>query len=120
MDTKLIRSVDDEELLGVLRGVKNMSLARARLSEYLSGRPALPPLLGVTEAAEILGVRKPHLYRLRDQGRLPEPVMTLMAGQIFLEEDIRKLAAELAAERSAREVKRVTASEKAAEKAAAA
>lgn len=115
----MIRSVDDVELMDLLKGVKNMSSARARLTEYLSGRPALPPLLGVTEAAEILGVRKPHLYRLRDQGRLPEPVITLMAGQIFLRSDIEVLAAELADERANRGARRIEAQVAADEKRAA-
>ncbi len=112
----MIRSVDEDELLrlvertvkdAVRRGTKDPAAsAVTKLKKHLAERPRLPRLLGVTEAAEVLGIRKPHLYRLRDQGRLPEPLLTLMAGQLFSAEEIEALAAELQTERSARATKR--------------
>lgn len=101
------RSVDIETLMKILGPGQKIPLpVVARVREYVESCPVLPEILGVTEAAQLLGVRKPHLYRLRDQERLPAPAAEIMAGQIFVKEDLVPLAQELEAERAARAEKR--------------
>lgn len=40
-------------------------------------------LVGVAESAEILGIRKQNLYRLRDNGELPDPRVELASGPVW-------------------------------------
>ena len=111
----MIRSINDEELLAVVqrslgdalrRGTKDVQGSVLRkVTAYLHGRPELPELLGVTEAAEVLGIRKPHVYRMVDQGRL-SAALALKGGQVFLGAPTRTLAAELEAERAGRTARR--------------
>lgn len=111
----MTRSIDDDELLAVVqrslgealrRGTKDVQGSVMRkVTAYLHGRPELPELLGITEAAEVLGIRKPHVYRLVSQGRL-EAALALKGGQVFLGDATRTLAGELEAERAGRATRR--------------
>lgn len=64
---------------------------------------AVPIVVGVTEAARILGVPKSNISRLRAQGRMPEPVPQEGPGApVWLKSEVVELAVTLAAERDAR------------------
>lgn len=65
---------------------------------------AMPTVVGVTRAAEILGVPKSNISRLRAQGRMPSPVPQEGPGSdVWLKSEIEELAVLLAAERSQRQ-----------------
>lgn len=53
-------------------------------------------VVGVAEAAEILGIRKQNLYRLRSNGELPEPIEELAAGPVWDRAEMEKCARERA------------------------
>jgi len=46
-------------------------------------RPAVPPLVGVHEVAEILGVSHQRVSAMRRSGRLPAPFADLAAGPVW-------------------------------------
>lgn len=48
-------------------------------------------LVGVTEAASILGIPKTRIYRLQASGEMPEPVVKLDAGQFWARADVTRL-----------------------------
>ncbi len=56
------------------------NLANERLSQ-----PTYPPMLGVAEVAEKLGVSKQRVFELREAARLPEPITELRAGPVWPE-----------------------------------
>lgn len=65
----------------------------------------VPVVVGVTSAAAILGVPKSNVSRLREQGRMPEPLPRPegdTGAPVWLLEPVEVLAGELAAERAAR------------------
>lgn len=67
------------------------------------------PLVNLSRAAEMLGVKPPNIGRLREQGRMPEPV-DIEGGRsmpAYVKSEVKALAAELAAEREARAEARV-------------
>jgi electron transfer flavoprotein alpha/beta subunit len=64
---------------------------------------SLPIVVGVTRAAEILGIPKPNVSRMRRQGRMPEPLEQDGPGApVFVRSEVEALARELQAEREAR------------------
>lgn len=65
-----------------------------------SARPKVPPLVGVREAAEILGVERPRINRWRGSGVMPEPIQELACGPIWLQQDVEDLRDRKAAERN--------------------
>jgi hypothetical protein len=79
---------------------------KARLAgERRSVDVVMPTVVGVTKAAEMLGVPKSNISRLRTQGRMPEPVPRAAGdsgADVWLEADVAVLAAQLAEERRAR------------------
>lgn len=55
--------------------------------------PFLPPLAGVAEAAETLGVSKQRIYQLAsDNPRFPDPVLDLRMGPVWLKASIEAFA----------------------------
>jgi hypothetical protein len=52
----------------------------------------LPRVVGVAEAASILGWDKRRVITYLDRKRFPEPLRTLASGRIWLEEDITAFA----------------------------
>ena len=54
----------------------------------------VPSLVGVAEAAEILGKTTNAISTARQRGRFPEPLLVLKAGAIWRREDIEALASE--------------------------
>lgn len=65
-----------------------------------------PDLIGATAAAGILGVRPPHLARLKEQGRMPEPIPIEGTVDAYLREEVEVLGRELQREREARVLRR--------------
>jgi hypothetical protein len=54
----------------------------------------VPDLVGVAEAAEIMGWDKRRVITYIDRGHFPEPVAALAGGRIWLREDIDAYAAD--------------------------
>lgn len=86
------------------------ALLRRKVDEFLSRQPLGPDLVGVAAAAEMIDVPKPRIARLRDQGRLPEPMYDLPSGPLWPREDIREVA-DAVAEARAERARRVAAGE---------
>ena len=59
----------------------------------------IPPLVGSTAAAAILGIPAPHVARLRRQGRMPEPVHVEGGHDVYVRSEVEALAAVLRSER---------------------
>lgn len=64
-----------------------------------------PAVVGVKAAAEILGVNKPRVGVLREQGRI-SPLVVADNGPLYRRSDVEKLAKALEAERAERLAKR--------------
>jgi hypothetical protein len=52
----------------------------------------IPPVVGVAEAAEIMGWDKRRVITYIDRGSFPEPITTLASGRIWLREDVEDYA----------------------------
>lgn len=91
---------------GSAGGDGQAAMAETRIRRFLHHQRTLPDLVGVAEAADLLGVRKPRIYRLADQGRMPEPLVELAGGPVYLREEVSALAATLQEEREGREARR--------------
>jgi predicted DNA-binding transcriptional regulator AlpA len=68
----------------------------------MAKQPSQPDLIGSSMAAEILGVQKPHVTRLRRQGRMPPPVNVAGSNDVYVRSEVVALAAELEREREQR------------------
>ncbi len=62
----------------------------------------IPQVVGVAEAAEILGWDKRRVVTYIDRGSFPEPITALASGRIWLREDVESYAAEWHARRATR------------------
>jgi hypothetical protein len=62
----------------------------------------IPQVVGVSEAAEILGWDKRRVVTYIDRGSFPEPLTALASGRIWLREDVESYAAEWNARRAAK------------------
>lgn len=54
----------------------------------------VPQIVGVAEAAEIIGWDKRRVVTYIDRGRFPEPLTSLASGRIWLREDVERYARE--------------------------
>jgi predicted DNA-binding transcriptional regulator AlpA len=54
----------------------------------------IPSVVGVAEAAEIMGWDKRRVITYIDRGSFPEPIATLASGRIWLREDVEEYAAQ--------------------------
>jgi hypothetical protein len=54
----------------------------------------VPELVGVSEAAEIMGWDKRRVITYIDRGHFPEPIASLAGGRIWLREDVDAYAAD--------------------------
>ncbi|HEY6566108.1 MAG TPA: hypothetical protein VI341_01205 [Actinomycetota bacterium] len=54
----------------------------------------IPTVVGVAEAAEIMGWDKRRVITYIDRGSFPEPIITLASGRIWLREDVSSYADE--------------------------
>jgi hypothetical protein len=55
---------------------------------------AIPAVVGVAEAAEIMGWDKRRVITYIDRGSFPEPITSLASGRIWLREDVEAYAAD--------------------------
>ncbi|MEO8477698.1 MAG: hypothetical protein ABI572_11705 [Actinomycetota bacterium] len=55
---------------------------------------AIPAVVGVAEAAEIVGWDKRRVITYIDRGSFPEPITSLASGRIWLREDVEAYAAD--------------------------
>lgn len=99
----------DEAKRRNMKGYHRERLAMNRISEVFEratladSREAVPALVGTMEAAELLGVAKTRISRFRERGRMPDPIVELAAGPVFLRSEVSRFAGELEAERRSRE-----------------
>ena len=54
----------------------------------------IPQVVGVAEAAEIMGWDKRRVITYIDRGHFPEPIVALASGRIWLRDDVEAYAAE--------------------------
>ena len=54
----------------------------------------VPDLVGVAEAAEIMGWDKRRVITYIDRGHFPEPIASLAGGRVWLREDVDAYASE--------------------------
>jgi hypothetical protein len=62
----------------------------------------VPDVVGVAEAAEIMGWDKRRVVTYIDRGSFPEPITSLASGRIWLREDVEAYADGWAARRAAK------------------
>ena len=62
----------------------------------------VPSVVGVAEAAEIMGWDKRRVVTYIDRGSFPEPLTALASGRIWLREDVQAFADEWRARQAAR------------------
>ena len=55
---------------------------------------SIPAIVGVAEAAEIMGWDKRRVVTYIDRGSFPEPITSLASGRIWLREDVEAYAAD--------------------------
>ncbi len=60
----------------------------------------VPQIVGVAEAAEIMGWDKRRVVTYLDRGQFPEPLTSLASGRIWLREDIERYAGDWRARRA--------------------
>lgn len=98
--------VEDQELLGVVRQAlppgRHRDATSAAIERWLERQPTAPRLVGTTKAAEILGVQPPHVTRLREQGRMPEPLDVEGSVTVYVRAEVEALGDQLAEERRRR------------------
>lgn len=104
------RFVREDAVLRVIRsalptGNHGREAAVAAMTRWLANQPTAPRLTGPTAAAETLGVKPPHITRLKDQGRM-NPIPVEGSADVYIKEEVEALASALHAERQARERKR--------------
>jgi hypothetical protein len=54
----------------------------------------IPAVVGVAEAAEIMGWDKRRVITYIDRGRFPEPLQSLASGRVWLRADVERYAAD--------------------------
>ena len=62
----------------------------------------VPDVVGVAEAAEIMGWDKRRVVTYIDRGSFPEPIASLASGRIWLREDVEAYAGDWRARRAAK------------------
>lgn len=60
------------------------------------------PVVGLTGAARILGIKPPNVSRLRAQNRMPEGIKVEGGAMVYVQSEVEALAEELRAERHER------------------
>jgi hypothetical protein len=69
----------------------------------------IPAVVGVAEAAEIMGWDKRRVITYIDRGSFPEPIVALASGRIWLREDVEDYADQWRASHPPKKKKRVSA-----------
>jgi hypothetical protein len=74
------------------RAIREIEEAERQLVAFTGRtRDGQPDLVGVAEAAAILGISANAISTRRTRGRFPEPLVTLSCGPIWRQEDIEAL-----------------------------
>jgi hypothetical protein len=92
------------EVTGVTRERCLAELRKVTGEDAVLTIEVLPALVGVAEAAEIMGWDKRRVITYIDRGSFPEPLTSLAMGRVWLREDVEEFArdwhARIAATRS--------------------
>jgi predicted DNA-binding transcriptional regulator AlpA len=82
------------EVTGVSKG-QCLEQLRATVGEDIAITvEVIPSVVGVAEAAEIVGWDKRRVITYIDRGSFPEPITSLASGRIWLREDVEAYASE--------------------------
>lgn len=106
-----MRVVDEDRVIviavrAVRRSTKPTSNGRRRyadreveksLRQHLKRAPRAPHLVSRSAAAAMLGVASPYISRLIRQGRMPEPVEVEGGPDVYVADELKPLAKEMAA-----------------------
>jgi hypothetical protein len=90
------------EVTGTSREACVRELRKVTGEEVTLTLEVIPQVVGVAEAAEILGWDKRRVVTYIDRGSFPEPLTALASGRIWLREDVEGYAAEWHARRAAK------------------
>jgi hypothetical protein len=80
------------EVTGTSRGSCLAELRKATGDDVDLIIEVIPAVVGVAEAAEIMGWDKRRVITYIDRGSFPEPIGTLASGRIWLREDVEDYA----------------------------
>lgn len=104
------RFIEEGALRRVIRqaipNIDQRGIVLAAVDRFLARQPRTPRLVGTTVAATILGVKPPHVTRLAERGRMPDPVEVDGSVTVYVRDEVEELGAQLHAERQARAQKR--------------
>ncbi len=90
------------EVTGISRGAASRSCAGSPATTSTLTIEVVPDVVGVAEAAEIMGWDKRRVVTYIDRGSFPEPLTSLASGRIWLREDVQAYADEWRARRAAK------------------
>jgi predicted DNA-binding transcriptional regulator AlpA len=82
------------EVTGTSRSACLAELRKATGDDVDLTIDVIPAVVGVAEAAEIMGWDKRRVITYIDRGSFPEPITTLASGRIWLREDVEEYAAQ--------------------------
>jgi len=80
------------EVTGTSRGSCLAELRKVAGPDVELTIDVIPNLVGVAEAAEIMGWDKRRVITYIDRGHFPEPIASLAGGRIWLREDVEEYA----------------------------
>ena len=80
------------EVTGISRRECLAELRRVTGDDVALTVEVVPDVVGVAEAAEIMGWDKRRVVTYIDRGSFPEPITTLASGRIWLREDVQSYA----------------------------
>ena len=90
------------EVTGVSRRECLAALRNATGDDVSLTVEVVPDVVGVAEAAEIMGWDKRRVVTYIDRGSFPEPITALASGRIWLRDDVQAYADEWRARRAAK------------------
>jgi len=92
------------EVTGVSQRQCLQELAKVTGDQVTLAVEVIPQVVGVAEAAEIMGWDKRRVITYIDRGSFPEPITALASGRIWLREDVEAYAREWHARRASKPV----------------
>ena len=90
------------EVTGVSRHECLVELRKVTGDDVTLTVEVVPDVVGVAEAAEIMGWDKRRVVTYIDRGSFPEPITALASGRIWLREDVQAYADEWRARQAAK------------------
>lgn len=90
------------EVTGVSRHECLAELRKVTDNDVTLTVEVIPDVVGVAEAAEIMGWDKRRVVTYIDRGSFPEPITALASGRIWLREDVQAYADEWRARHAAK------------------